>query len=146
MWESPIKLIQKNLGCEIDNLVIKQIGEIGVDIDKNRLIEILKADRDQYEEGYADGRRAVKQNHADKITSTRAIEMLRAVRGEIAGRFDESFAWVDQVLWEIETLLTEIAEGGSEFIEQQKREIAELKSETEEVKPETEEVKPEEKR
>jgi hypothetical protein len=65
MYESPIKIIEST----IDNLskaIIKQrddaiFAEIqssfGVDVDKEELIRALKHDRNQYDKGYADGKR-----------------------------------------------------------------------------------------
>ena len=63
-WKSPIdlqmfeesfatKILEDQTGC-----VIKTCVKMGVNVDKEELLKALAYDRDQYEKGYADGRRA----------------------------------------------------------------------------------------
>lgn len=62
MWESPIQIMTNNIIKDIeqkqDELLMESIRRVGFNIDKDELIKALKYDRDQYEKGYADGRRA----------------------------------------------------------------------------------------
>ena len=65
MYESPITIIESTIDS-FANAIIKQkddaiFAEIqhsfGVDLDKDELIRTLQYDRNQYEKGYADGKR-----------------------------------------------------------------------------------------
>lgn len=61
MWESPINVMEiqepiiEQLNNEREEMVLKQIWKIGVDVDKEELIKALQYDRKQYEKGYSDG-------------------------------------------------------------------------------------------
>lgn len=60
MWESPINVIEiqepiiEQLNNEREEMVLKQIWKIGVDVNKKELLKALQYDRNQYEKGYAD--------------------------------------------------------------------------------------------
>ena len=55
----PITLFYKDYAMQmekrIEETVLKAVSEIGVDIDKERLIKILEGDRQSYEDGYRNG-------------------------------------------------------------------------------------------
>ena len=61
MWESPINIMEiqepiiEQLNNEREEMVLKQIWKIGVDVNKEELIKALQYDRNQYEKGYKDG-------------------------------------------------------------------------------------------
>lgn len=61
MWESPINVMEiqepiiEQLNNEREEMVLKQIWKIGVDVNKEELIKALQYDRNQYEKGYKDG-------------------------------------------------------------------------------------------
>lgn len=61
MWESPINIMEiqepiiEQLNNEREEMVLKQIWKIGVDVNKEELIKALQYDRGQYEKGYKDG-------------------------------------------------------------------------------------------
>ena len=65
MYESPIKIIEQTLDSFYKDIVKKKDDAIfaeiqssfGVDLDKYELIRALQYDRNQYEKGYADGKR-----------------------------------------------------------------------------------------
>lgn len=65
MYESPIKIIESTLDsfCKAiikqrDNAIFAEIqSSFGVDVDKAELLRALRYDRNQYEKGYADGKR-----------------------------------------------------------------------------------------
>lgn len=64
MYESPVELFDvasytKKANEEIDNYVYEYIVKLGINVNKEELIKALQYDRDQYEKGYKDGRRAV---------------------------------------------------------------------------------------
>ena len=62
MWESPIQMITDDIIKDIvqkqDELIVKAVHRVGFNIDKYELMKALNYDREQYEKGYADGRRA----------------------------------------------------------------------------------------
>lgn len=57
-YESPINIIFKDLGTEIDGLVVTATQEVGVTVNKEELLKALMYDRDQYNKGRADGLKA----------------------------------------------------------------------------------------
>ena len=63
MYKSPIEKIcdeiQTQMVQEEENIVMKAIGEIGVNVDKEELIKALQYDRNQYTKGYEDGKNEV---------------------------------------------------------------------------------------
>lgn len=69
-YESPIKIgyaaepeegwtdkIGKYIAGEVDNLVLESCVKVGCHVDKDELEKALRYDRDQYDRGYADGKR-----------------------------------------------------------------------------------------
>lgn len=61
MYESPIKIIQKQMRMEQDENIYKAVLEQAILVDKDELIKALQYDRDQYDKGYRDGRNSVLQ-------------------------------------------------------------------------------------
>ena len=65
MYESPIKIIESTLDSfskaiikQRDDAIFAEIqSSFGVDVDKAELLRALQYDRNQYEKGYADGKR-----------------------------------------------------------------------------------------
>ena len=61
MYESPINLIVTNIYNQImeqqENEIYKAVLNYVPDVNKEELIRALKCDRDQYDKGYADGKR-----------------------------------------------------------------------------------------
>ena len=65
MYESPIKIIEQTIDSIYKDIVKKKDDAIfaeiqtsfGVDLDREELIRALQYDRNQYEKGYADGKR-----------------------------------------------------------------------------------------
>lgn len=61
MYESPINLItdrvMKDFVKKQDAYILQEVVRLGVDIDKEELLRALMYDREQYEAGYADGKR-----------------------------------------------------------------------------------------
>ena len=55
MWESPIKVMQKQVKMQMEGEILKAVQEVGIVVDKEELMKALKHDREQYEKGYADG-------------------------------------------------------------------------------------------
>lgn len=60
MYESPIEMIQgiinEQMKQEEDRYVYEIEQQVGFHIDKDELIKALNYDRDQYNQGYADGK------------------------------------------------------------------------------------------
>lgn len=63
MYKSPIETIYGELQTQMvqegENMVMKAIRKAGVNVDKEELIKALQYDRNQYTEGYADGKNDV---------------------------------------------------------------------------------------
>ena len=58
-YESPIKLIEDKVKIELDNMVVRAVQNYGLTIDRDALIKALNYDREQYEKGFEDGKRAI---------------------------------------------------------------------------------------
>lgn len=56
VYQSPIELIVDKVRMEQDEYVVRCVQKMGVNVDRDELIRALMYDRDQYEQGYADGR------------------------------------------------------------------------------------------
>ena len=60
-YESPITVelrkIQRNYNRKLDTLILNEIRKYDVKVDKDELVKALKYDRNQYEKGYADGKK-----------------------------------------------------------------------------------------
>lgn len=54
MWESPIKLFEKEMQMQLEGDVMKAVQNVGVVVDKEELLKALEYDREQYEKGYKD--------------------------------------------------------------------------------------------
>ena len=63
MYESPIEKIygelQTQMVQEDENMVMKAVRKVGVNVDKGELIKALQYDRNQYTKGYEDGKKEV---------------------------------------------------------------------------------------
>lgn len=57
MYKSPIEIICGDIKKQIDNDIYRVTQKYDIKVDKNELIQALAYDRDQYEKGYADGKR-----------------------------------------------------------------------------------------
>lgn len=55
MYEPSIEVVMKQMRTKFDNEIYQAVQEYGVVVDKEELIRALRYDRDQYENGYADG-------------------------------------------------------------------------------------------
>jgi len=63
MYASPIEKIygelQTQMVQEDENMVMKAVREVGINVDKEELINALRYDRKQYTKGYEDGKNEV---------------------------------------------------------------------------------------
>lgn len=79
MYNSPIEKIYSELQTQMvqedENMVMKAIRKVGVNVDKGELIKALQYDRNQYEKGYEDGKN----------------EVLDKIRAEIADLDDTNY-------------------------------------------------------
>lgn len=61
-YQSPIQMITDDIAKDIvqkqDGWLVESVRRVGFNIDKDELAKALNYDREQYEKGYADGRRA----------------------------------------------------------------------------------------
>lgn len=57
MYKSPIEIFYGQLETRLEGEVLKAIYKQDINIDKYELIRALQYDRDQYNKGYADGKR-----------------------------------------------------------------------------------------
>lgn len=58
MYKSPVEFITKKMNAQIEDCIFEAIQEVVANIDKEELIRALQYDRDQYEQGYRDGKQA----------------------------------------------------------------------------------------
>jgi hypothetical protein len=58
MYKSPIEVITEEMKLFYDGDVVRAVQKHDINVDKEELLKALRYDRDQYEKGYADGKRA----------------------------------------------------------------------------------------
>lgn len=56
MYKLPIEIIYGQMQTQIEGDILKAVQQVGVHVDKEELIRVLQYDRNQYDEGYADGK------------------------------------------------------------------------------------------
>lgn len=56
MYKSPIEIIQQQAQMKMENDIYRAVLSYDINVDKDELVKALQYDRDQYDEGYADGR------------------------------------------------------------------------------------------
>ena len=75
MYECPVKFnfgdIQMQIVKQQENEVYMAIQKCGVDVDKEELMRALKYDREQYEKGYEDAVKQVKEDIIKKLMTQR---------------------------------------------------------------------------
>lgn len=75
MYECPVKFnfgdIQMQIVKQQENEVYMAVQKCGVDVDKEELKRVLKYDREQYEKGYEDAVREVKEDLIKKLMTQR---------------------------------------------------------------------------
>jgi hypothetical protein len=57
MYKSPVEVITEEMKFFYDGDVVRAVQKHDINIDKEELLKALRYDRDQYEKGYADGKR-----------------------------------------------------------------------------------------
>ena len=72
-YESPIKIIQNNFDTSLENEVMKVVMSYGISVDKDELLKALKYDRDQYEKGFAEGKRFIGWDACNDLVSKQAV-------------------------------------------------------------------------
>ena len=65
-YEPPITVELRQIQRKLDNFILNEIRKYDVKVDKEELVKALKYDRNQYEKGYANG----KKDAAEKILTT----------------------------------------------------------------------------
>ena len=55
-WNSPINIITTGMHTQLEGQVMKAVQNVGVVVDKDELIKCMNYDRDQYNQGYRNGR------------------------------------------------------------------------------------------
>ena len=55
-YDSPIRIIERNMTEKLEDNVMNVIQSYGIDVDRVELLKALNYDRDQYEKGYRDGK------------------------------------------------------------------------------------------
>lgn len=73
MYESPIKVFQKQLESHLEEDVLKAVMSYNVVVDKEELLRALKYDRDSYYRGYEDGIAAAERHGKWQFTDLRQI-------------------------------------------------------------------------
>lgn len=62
-----LRQIQRNFNRKIDTLILNEIRKYDVKVDKDELVKALKYDRNQYEKGYADGKKEAAREILAKV-------------------------------------------------------------------------------
>lgn len=57
MYKPPIEIFTDELKFYYDNNIVEAVQRYDINVDKDELLKALRYDRDQYEKGYADGKR-----------------------------------------------------------------------------------------
>lgn len=95
MYESPITLIKKQIGpdieIDIEKQVYKVIYEYGIDVDKEELLKALEYDRFQYDKGYEDCLKNLKNRITNEINSTSLPLEMSFSRSEIVNLIENIF-------------------------------------------------------
>lgn len=80
MYDSPITVIfgklQTKVQEDMKNHIFESVQSVGVMVDKDELIKALQYDRQQYEKGFADGKREFALYMLGRIA---AIEMMSGI-------------------------------------------------------------------
>lgn len=64
MYESPIQVIYKDVEWQLEANIVSAMQKVEVIVDREELIKALTYDRDQYEKGYEDGRKAAERKRS----------------------------------------------------------------------------------
>lgn len=62
MYKSPIEVFQTGIECRLENEIMNMVQKYGITVDKDELIRALNYNRNQYDKGYVDGKRAAIEN------------------------------------------------------------------------------------
>ena len=83
MYKSPIEKIcselQTQMAQEDENMVMKAIRKVEVNVDKEELIKALRYDRNQYTKGYEEGKNDVLNDVLDKIRAEIEEQVLESL-------------------------------------------------------------------
>lgn len=83
MYKSPIEMtyseLQTQMAQENENMVMKTIRKVGINVDKAELIKALRYDRNQYTKGYEDGKNDVLNDVLDKIRAEIEEQVLESL-------------------------------------------------------------------
>lgn len=82
MYESPIKIIQGQIQTQMEGKVLKAVQQIGINVDKESLLQALKYDRNQYSKGYHD--------------AIMDMDLVKVVRCKDCKHWDKDFLWCDR--------------------------------------------------
>ena len=96
LLESPIHDVIKQMNEEKENYIYQCVADIGVNIDKSELIKALQYDRDQYEQGYRDGKQisqwiSVKDRLPDNDSTVLCWYEYRAMDGTHEGEMIQKY-------------------------------------------------------
>lgn len=59
MYESPIRMIERDLESKLEGELLRVVRSVGFDVDRDELLKALQYDRDQYFKGYQDAKRDI---------------------------------------------------------------------------------------
>ena len=80
MYKSPIEKIYDELQTQMvqedENMVMKAVRKVGVNVDKYELIKALQYDRNQYTKGYEDGKNEILNKIKAEIMDTLYVDSL----------------------------------------------------------------------
>ena len=56
-YKSPIDIMRARMQMDLENNIFKAVEKVGINVDKEELIKALQYDREQYDKGFADGKK-----------------------------------------------------------------------------------------
>ena len=89
-YESPIKVIEKDLMTKMEDDIIYIVKSYGIEVDKEELLKALKYDRKQYDRGYTDGQRDERDGRTAKVE---VVEKPNVFKCSECGQYFHSTAW-----------------------------------------------------
>lgn len=80
MYKSPIEIIygemETRMVQETEEMIVKAVRNVGVNVDKSELIKALSYDRERYKQGFEDGRKSILEDIRQLINSNEYPEDL----------------------------------------------------------------------
>ena len=94
-YKSPIEITLGEFTTQIENDTYKVVQEYGIKVDRDELIKALEYDREQYEQGYADGQRDVAWTDVKRVEFEN--ENRKVYKCQNCGQYMHRTSWANPV-------------------------------------------------